>query len=339
MSSIPLLLSGFADECAIEKTVDQQFSAFAALGLRYLSIRFLDAGNGVKNVMALGDDEIAFVKEKLDAYRLKISSIGSPIGKVKLLDVEDGTSNVFRPFDDYLETEVRRACDLAVAFDCRLIRGFSFYHPLKTRPEDHLDLVVERLKAIAEVCDSRGLVFGLEVEANLVGQTGQILAEVHRRVNHPALLLIFDGGNLVTQGFSEDEIFEQWTAMKPGLGWIHIKDYRKPPGMTRVEHVDEETLSHFVPADIGDAGHLRILNDLKTFLPELSERMVTRGLEGLFVDMEPHVRGGGQFGGFSGPDGFGVALRAFCQLCEQVGLPVLRTDFSAIERSKKEESG
>ena len=181
------------------------------------------------------------------------------------------------------------------------------------------------------MCDSHGLTFGLEVEANLVGQTGQNLAEIHKRVDHPALLLIFDGGNLVTQGFSADEIFEQWVAMKPGMGWLHVKDYSKPLGMERVVHVDEEALSHFVPADIGDSGHQRIMEDLKDFLPELHSRMTARGVAGVFADLEPHVRGGGQFGGFSGPDGFGVALRAFCRVCDAAGVSYHRTDFGDIQ--------
>ncbi len=334
MSSPTILLSGFADECAIDKTIDQQFSAFAALGLQYLSIRFLDAGNGIKNVMELDPTEIALVKEKLTAYLLKISSIGSPIGKVKLLDVDDGTSNKYFPFEEYLSTQVERACELANAFDAKLIRGFSFYHPVGTQPEDHLSKVVDQLGQIAEKCDSHGLTFGLEVEANLVGQTGQLLAEIHKQVNHPALVLIFDGGNLVTQGYSAEEIFDQWTVMKPGLGWIHIKDYSKPPGMKRVEHVDEESLSHFVPADIGDSDHARIIGDLKNSLPEIDARMKARDVPGVFVDLEPHVRGGGQFGGYSGPDGFGVALRAFCSVCDQAGLGYNQTSFMSILASR-----
>lgn len=335
MSLDDIILTGFADECAIQKTVDQQFSAFAALGLKYLSIRFLDAGNGIKNVMNLSDEEVSQVQEKLGEYRLKISSIGSPIGKVKLLEVDDGTSNQYRPFDDYLNTEVVRACELANAFGSKLIRGFSFYHPVGTQPEDHLEAASERLKEIAKVCDSFGVTFGLEVEANLIGQTGQLLSEIHRKVNHPALLTIFDGGNLVTQGFSEDEIFEQWKSMKPSLGWIHIKDYSMPAGMKRVTHVDEESLAHFVPADCGDSGHLRIMSDLKSFLPVLRERIQARGIDGVFADLEPHVRGGGQFGGYSGPDGFGVALRSFCGVCDQAGIQYSLTDFTDIQASKR----
>ena len=48
-----VILTGFADEAANQKTVQQQFSAFAAMGLQYYSIRFIDVGSGIKNVMKL----------------------------------------------------------------------------------------------------------------------------------------------------------------------------------------------------------------------------------------------------------------------------------------------
>jgi sugar phosphate isomerase/epimerase len=321
MNSHPtVLLSGFADESANNKQAELQFAAFAALGLRYYSIRFIDVGNGIKNVMALDDDEIGRVIKLQDEYGLRVSSIGSPIGKVKLRDVDDGTSNRFVPFDEYLRGEVVTACDRAEAFGAKLLRGFSFYHPKGTRPEDHVDQVAEQLGQIAEVCDARGLTFGLEVEANLVGQTGDLLAALHQRVNHPAMLTIFDAANIVTQGFSADQTYAQYLQMKAGLGWLHIKDYHDPNPRGRVEHVDEASLQNFVPADVGDSGHEAILRDLAGFLPDLDAKMRARGVEGVFLDLEPHVKGGGQFGGFSGPDGFGVALRGLCKVLDYVGI-------------------
>ena len=329
-----LILTGFADEAANQKTIDQQFSVFAALGLEYLSLRFIDAGGGVKNVMQLQDSEIELVKDKLQEYGLRVSSIGSPIGKVKLLDVDDGSSNKYFPFDEYLNDQVERACQLATTFESKLIRGFSFYPPIGQRPEDHLDLVVEQLTAIAKRCDQSGLTFGLEVEANLVGQNGELLKQIHQAVNSAALVLIFDGGNLVTQGYSPSQVFEQYQMMKPGLGWIHIKDFHVPPGMTFTGHVDEEALKHFVPADQGDSGHLEIMKDLREFLPELNQRMQSRGAPGVFADLEPHLKGGGQFGGFSGPDGFGVALRSFQATCRAAGVEFGLRNFANIKTSR-----
>ena len=124
-----VILSGFADEAANHKTATEQFAAFAALGMQYFSIRFIDVGQGVKNVMKLTPGEIRTVKSLMAEYGLQVSSIGSPIGKVKLRDVDDGTKNVYVPFKEDLAGDVKRACQLADQFGAKLISGFSFYSP------------------------------------------------------------------------------------------------------------------------------------------------------------------------------------------------------------------
>lgn len=328
----PLLLSGLADEAANQKTAMQQFCALAALGLRYYTIRFIDAGSGIQNVMQLESDAIETILSLQKEYGLSVSSIGSPIGKVKLVDSDDGTTNRYVPFKDYLARDVRRACDLANRFYCKLIRGFSFYHPRGSDVETHLQQAIDQIGEIVRVCDMHGLTFGLEVEANLVGQTGKLLARIHKAVSHPGLVLVFDGANLVCQGMSTDQVLEEYHAMKHALGWIHIKDYKRPDAQS--SHVDEESLKAFVPADSGDSGHEAIFRDLKLHYPALIERLAARGIPGLFVDLEPHLKGGGQFGGFSGPDGFGVALRALCRLMDYVGLPYALRDFDDVRASR-----
>lgn len=333
MAAAELLLSGFADEAAVDRTIEQQFSAFAAMGLRYLSLRFVDVGRGIRNAMDLTDEELIAVRSRLETYGLEVSSLGSPIGKVKLLDVEDGTANRFVPFPDYL-SEVERACEIAQRLGTRLIRGFSFYPPAGTDPEPHLSQCVDQLGQIAQRCGEQGLVFGLEVEANLVGQNGHLLAEIHRQIGQDSLVLIFDGGNLVTQGYQPGEILEQFRAMLPGLGWIHIKDFKRPPDWQRQAYIDEEALRHFVPADRGDTGHAQILAELAGELPRLQQAMQQRGVPGVFADLEPHLKGGGQFGGYSGPDGFGVALRSLRGLCDQAGIVTRLRDFDDVRASR-----
>jgi sugar phosphate isomerase/epimerase len=325
--SAPVLLSALADEAAFHVTAVEQFSALAALGLEYYSLRHIDVGKGVKNVMKLTLPEIQKLRHLEDEYGLNVASIASPIGKVKLVDKPDGTKNVYVPFKQYLAKDVSRACELAHAFETKLIRGFSFYPPKGAKPEAYLAEAADRLGQIAEACHRSDLTFGLEVEANLVGQTGRLLAEIHRRVNHPALVLVFDAANLTVQGYSTAEVYREWEAVKPGLGWVHIKDYRKVPGKARGRHVEEDALANFVPADIGAGGHERILADLKTMLPALSKKHEKRGIPGVFLDLEPHVRGGGQFGGTSGPDGMGIALRALCRVLDKAGVAYHLRDF------------
>jgi sugar phosphate isomerase/epimerase len=326
----PIILSGFADEAANEKQAVQQFAALAAAGLQHYSIRFIDVGDGIKNAMALTKAELKTVVKLQQDYGLSVATVGSPIGKVRLLDIDDGTKNKFVPFKKYLQSDVKHACDVANTLGTKLLRGFSFYHPVGSQPEEHLEQVVDQLGQIADVCATEGLVFGLEVEANLVGQSGKLLAEIHRKVKKPNLVLIFDGANLVCQGMTPDEVFAEYLAMKPGMGWIHVKDYRHSTAGQRLQHIDEASLKNFVPADIGDTGHEAILRDLKEELPKIEKRMKKLGAPGVIFDLEPHVKGGGQFGGFSGPDGFGVALRGLCKVLDYVGIDYHLTDFDDI---------
>lgn len=332
-----VILSGFADEAANQKTATQQFAALAALGLQYYSIRFIDVGGGVKNVMKLTKSEITKVRHLEDEYGMNVASIGSPIGKVKLRDVEDGTKNAFVPFKKYLAKDVARACELAHAFETKLIRGFSFYHPKDTDPWEHVPQAVDQLGKIAEACHRSDLTFGLEIEANLIGQTGQLLAEIHRQVDHPAMVLIFDAANVLCQGYTPAELFDQYLAMKPGIGWMHIKDYKHPSAVTRQGHVDEESIDivkNMVPADVGDSAHEVILRDFAEVIPKLERKYKRRGIPGVFLDLEPHVKGGGQFGGFSGPDGMGVALRGLCRVLDYIGLDYHLRDFEDIKAAR-----
>ncbi len=54
----------------------------------------------------------------------------------------------------------------------------------------------------------------------------------------------------------------------------------------------------------------------------------------MFLDLEPHVKGGGQFGGFSGPDGMGVALRGLCRVLDYVGIEYRLRDFDDIKAAR-----
>ncbi len=93
-----VVLSAFGDEAANQKTAVEQFAALAALGLQYYSLRFVDVGGGVKNVMELTKAEITRLRHLEDQYGMNVASIGSPIGKIKLRDFDDGTKRpTFRP--------------------------------------------------------------------------------------------------------------------------------------------------------------------------------------------------------------------------------------------------
>ncbi|MDP6700752.1 MAG: sugar phosphate isomerase/epimerase, partial [Candidatus Latescibacteria bacterium] len=79
MSAKPqVLISGFADEGPLDKKAEAQLTMLAALGMSYYSLRFVDAGQGVKNVMQLTRREIARLCKLHREFGVRVSSIGSP---------------------------------------------------------------------------------------------------------------------------------------------------------------------------------------------------------------------------------------------------------------------
>jgi sugar phosphate isomerase/epimerase len=338
MDSPQVILSGFADESAEGSVAAEQFAVFAALGLHYYTIRFVDAGRGTKNIMDLSRAEIQRTRHLQDAYGLNVSSLGSPLGKIKLVDIHDGSDNRFVEFKKYLAKDVPRACELAHAFETKLIRGFSFYPPLGSDPREFLPMAVDRLGQIAELCHRSDLTFGLEVEANLVGCNGALLTEIHRQINHPALVLVFDAANILVQGYSPGEVFQQYTAMRGGIGWLHVKDCvwygDGKSGGPPADHNGGGALDRFVPAQLGGCGYERILADFREHIPALERKLRRRGIPGVFLDLEPHLKGSGQFGGFSGPDGFGVALRSLCRVLDYVGIDYRLREFADVRAAR-----
>jgi sugar phosphate isomerase/epimerase len=313
-----VILSAFADECANRKTAIEQLAVLAALGLRWYSPRFVDVtGEGkVEHVCDLSADKLARLRDLQSEYGLSVTSIGSRLGKVKLLDRDDGSHNRYFPFDDYMKGEVARTIQAAKALGAKLIRGFSFYHPRGEDPAPYVPAAAEKIAVIADAFAREGIVYGLEVEANLIGQNGRMLAALSRAIDRPNLVCIYDGGNLSSQNLSPVQCFDEYVAMRDHLGWVHIKDYRIDQKLEWKGFVDEERLKNFVPANVGDSGHEAIFRDLREHLPQLNQRMQSLGVPGVFLELEPHLKGGGQFGGFSGPDGMGVAVRALCSLLD-----------------------
>ncbi|HVJ81060.1 MAG TPA: TIM barrel protein [Planctomycetia bacterium] len=327
-----VLLSGFGDEAAVGKSAVEQLAAMSALGFNYYSVRFVDLGLGVRNVMKLDDEEIGRLVALHHQYEMKVCSIGSPIGKVKIADVKDGTSNVFRPFAEYLEQDVMHAISLANRLETKLVRGFSFYPPKGKDPEPYFQQTVDQLGKIADRCRRNGVVFGLELEANLMGSSGLMLYRLHKAVNNPAMVTVFDGGNLSSQNLPPHRCYEEYLRMRDSIGWMHVKDYKIDPELVWDGHVDEERLKNFVPVDIGDSGYEPVLRDFRERLAKANQQMQSLGAPGVFLELEPHLKGGGQFGGFSGPDGMGVALRSLCRLLDYLGIGYKLRDFADVKR-------
>ena len=326
-----VILSGFADEAANQKTAVQQFAAFAALGLQYYSIRFIDVGEGVKNVMKLTRAEIQKVRHLEDEYGLNVASIGSPIGKVKLSNVDDGTKNAYVPFKRYLQTEVKKVCawltpsrpSSSAGSPSTIRKGAKPLHGASggSAWPDCRDVPPLRSDVWRRSRDEPG-----RVQWPFAGRD-------HRQVNHPGAghgvrCRQPDRARLLGQ-----RGLEQLEAMLPGLGWVHIKDYRHPKPVNLAAHVNEDVLANFVPADRGDAAHETILRRLRRSCPSWKAGCTAAASRACFSTSSRTSRGAGNSAASAARTGWPWRC-ALCKVLDYVEIGYHLRDFEDIKAAR-----
>ncbi len=272
-------LSAFADE--VTENFLEQVKYLADERVDYIEPRFIDK----KNIMDLTKDELSEAKKMIQDHGLKVSAIGSPIGKVKLDE----------PFEPHLD-KFKHAVDLAMFFETPFIRMFSYYAPEGQKIDDYRDQVMERMVAKVEVLSDVNVTMVHENEANIYGHTAEQCVDIVKTIDSPKLRLVYDPANFVWGEKILDNVESCWPVMKPYVVHIHIKDWKL--GTEDVGSIPGE----------GDG-------QIKELLAELA----ALNYDGCLT-MEPHLQTGGQFGGSTGPELFSRAIAAVRELAAEVGL-------------------
>ncbi|MEV6493193.1 sugar phosphate isomerase/epimerase family protein [Actinoplanes sp. NPDC051633] len=263
-------LSGFADEISPDLT--EQCRVAAGLGLRYIEVR---SAWGV-NILDLDDEQLDTMKKTLADHDIKVSSIGSPIGKI-FID-ED--------FAPHLE-RMRHAAEVAHFLGAPYIRIFSFFIRPGDDPDEHRAEVIERMRALARVAEEADLVLLHENEKEIYGDVPRRCLDIVRSVGSPHLRLAWDPANFVQVGVKP--YTDGYAILRPHVEYVQIKDALAEDGTV-------------VPAGEGDGELARTIRALRH-----------DGFDGFF-SLEPHLALGHTAGGFSGPDLFTTAWRAFTGL-------------------------
>ena len=239
------------------------------------------------NVLDFDTDLRKTIKNKLTDAGMGVISIGSPIGKVKVTDSWE------THFDRF-----KIAVEMAEFFGAPLIRIFSYYPPEGAGKGDiskHRDEVMRRMRAKVDCMKSHPTVTLIhENEKDIFGDIGSRCVDLMKTINSPKFRFAFDFANFVQCG---DKPLDNWPALKPYSVHIHIKDAMLADGKV-------------VPAGQGDGQLEPILIDLHK-----------SGYNG-FVSLEPHLSAAGQYGGFSGPQLFKVAVDALKTMCRKNNLPL-----------------
>ena len=240
-----LKISAFADEYA--DSFEDQMCALREFGIRHIEIRHLNK----KNISVLEQDEVKEAKKKLDTFDIKVSAIGSPIGKIKL--DED--------FAAHLDM-ARRVFEYATILETRYVRIFSFYAPdgkSITKMKSEVFSYLEKLVILAR---KYGVILCHENEAKIYGDVPVRCSEI---IDHfgGEMKCVFDMGNFVLEGV--DPYPSAYELLKKDIAYFHIKDALAEGAI--------------VPAGKGYAKIKEILSAHKEY-----------SKDDFFVSLEPHLQ-------------------------------------------------
>lgn len=197
-----LILSAFADEYA--DSLKEQCEALNKFGIKNIELR----GVNGKNVSLLTEKEAKEVKKTLDAYDIKVSSIGSPIGKV----------DIKSDLDTHFEM-AKRIFNTANILGTKNVRIFSFYSK-ETPFEECKNEIYMALEKLLSLSDSAGLTLCHENEALIYGESPEKCLEIVKYFNG-RIKCVFDMGNFVLDGY---EPISAYKMLFNYIEYFHIKD-------------------------------------------------------------------------------------------------------------------
>lgn len=240
-----LILSAFADEYSSNFT--RQLKALNDFGIEYIEIRGVDG----KNVSELCKEEVKEVNKKLNDYGIKVSAIGSPLGKIKL----DEDINA------HIET-AKRVYETAAELNAKYVRVFSFY-PLDGKIAD--DCESETFNAVEKLINAKSgydITLCHENEAKIYGESPSKCKKLLDYFGGE-LKAVFDMGNFVLDGYKPYP--DAYMLLKDNIEYFHIKDSLSAGAV--------------VPPGKGEAKIKEILNDYKI-----------NGKKDTFITLEPHLQ-------------------------------------------------
>ena len=237
------IMSAFADEYA--DSLDEQLEALARHGIGYLELRHADK----INVRDMTPENVDRVEKALKANGIKLSALGSPIGKIKLTD----------DIDAHLDA-AKRMFETAVRLEAPYVRMFSFYSD-SGFGEKEREQVFANVERLLDLADVYGLKLCHENEARIFGESPERCLELLEYFGG-RLRAVFDMGNFVLDGYKPFP--DAYDKLFPYIEYFHIKDSLYAGAI--------------VPAGRGEATIAEILRE-----------HMARTDKDLFVSLEPHL--------------------------------------------------
>ncbi len=195
------VFSAFADEAGF--TLDEQIEALKRNDIGFMELR---AVNG-KNVLGHTEEQLAEIRKQLDEAGIRVSSVGSPIGKYP---IEEDFAPHYEKFLHCL-----KAAEILGTDKIRLFSFFVKQDALKENREE----VIARMQKMLDAARGTGIALCHENESAIYGQMPAEVKDLLTTL--PELRGIFDAANFI---MNDADVKEGFEATVPSLEYIHVKD-------------------------------------------------------------------------------------------------------------------
>lgn len=244
MIDIKNRFTGFADEIANDLEV--QVESVKKLGMAHIEMRGVDGDNLIYH----SNEKVEYIKKYLDDNGIKLSALGSPLGKIGIND----------EFEPHFEA-FKRAVEISHMMKTQNIRMFSFYIPQDKPLSEYENEVFDRIGRFVDYAKKNDVVLLHENEKGIYGEKAAECKKLMDSFYGDNFKAIFDFANFVQ---AKDNTLEGYKLLKPYITYIHVKDALWDTG-------------EVVPAGMGDGNVKAILKDLDD-----------SGFKG-YLSLEPHL--------------------------------------------------
>ena len=276
-------LSGFADE--IDMNLNKQIEVLKKLQINHVEMR----GVNGKGLVDYSINEAREIKKQLDESGIQLSSVGSPIGKIKITD----------DFAPHMEL-YKHTVEIAHEMETPYIRMFSFFMPEHENYAPYRGKVMDQLGQFVDYAKASNIILLHENEKDIYGDVADRCLELMKEFYGEHFKAVFDFANFVQ---CKQDTLSAYEMLKPYIAYIHIKDALWSDGSV-------------VPAGHGDGNVEKILKMLKD-----------SGYQG-FLSLEPHLadfagfssleQNAGEKKKLSGEEAFTIACEALRKILERI---------------------
>ena len=239
-----VILTGFADEIAGDLTT--QMAVIRKLSMNHIEMRGVDGDNLIFHT----PEKVTEIKSRLDENGIRLSALGSPLGKIGITDA----------FEPHFEA-FKKAVDIAHRMDTKNIRMFSFYLPGGADPEAYREAVFDRIGQFVDYADRNDAVLLHENEKGIYGERAAECKKLLDAFGGKSFKAVFDFANFVQ---AKQDTMEAYELLKGHIAYVHVKDAVWESGAV-------------VPAGMGDGQ-----------VAEILKKMLSGGYRG-FLSLEPHL--------------------------------------------------